>query len=283
MIQKIKKSFLNNFSFFMALPALVWQLGLCIIPLLFVVFSSFIDTYTWHFTTKYYKALFDMPHVYIVSWSLLLALLTSIGCILIGYPVAYWLAVRIKYFKNFFLFLLIVPFWTNLLVLVYSWIFILERNGFLNNVLMSMKLINKPLPLLNSLFAVLLVTIYCYLPFMILPIFSSLEKIDNSILEASADLGATATQRFFSIILPMTWSGIRTGLLLVFVPVFGEYAIPLLMGGDKYMFVGNAISHYVFIAHDLSTGAALTIIAGIALFMSMLLVSWLAKRFVFKF
>jgi len=283
MIQKIRRSFQKNFSFFMALPGLVWQIVLCIIPLLFVIVGSFIDPATWRLTSQHYSPLFNKPHIYVICWSLLLAVFSSIGCALIGYPVAYWLARRIKMMKNFFLFLLIVPFWTNLLVLVYSWIFILERNGFLNNLLMNTGIISAPLPMLNSLFAVLLVTIYCYLPFMILPIFSSLEKIDNSILEASSDLGATATQRFFSVVLPMSWAGIRTGLLLVFVPVFGEFAIPLLMGGDKYMFVGNAISHYVFVSHDLSTGAALTVIAGIVLFISMILVSWLAKRFVFKF
>lgn len=283
MIQKIKKAFFDDFPFFMALPALVWQLALCIIPLLLIVLGSFIDPVTWRFTTQHYSVLFNVPHVYVIGWSLLLALITSIGCLVIGYPVAYWLARRVKLMKNFFLFLLIIPFWTNLLVLVYSWVFILERNGFLNNLLMSTGLISKPLAILNSVLAVVLVTIYCYLPFMILPIFSVLEKVDQSILEASADLGATATQTFFSVILPMSWSGIRTGLLLVFVPVFGEYAIPLLMGGDKYMFVGNAISHYVFIAHDLSTGAALTVVAAIALLISLVMVSWLAKRFVFKF
>ncbi len=283
MMQKIKGAFFADFPFFMALPALVWQIALCIVPLAFIVLSSFIDPETWRFTTQHYSVLFNKPHFYVMCWSLMLALITSVGCLLLGYPVAYWLARRVKLMKNFFLFLLVVPFWTNLLVLVYSWIFILERNGFLNNLLLSSGLISEPLSLLNSLFAVVLVTVYCYLPFMILPIFSVLERIDQSVLEASADLGATATQTFFSVILPISWPGIRIGLLLVFVPVFGEYVIPLLMGGDKYMFVGNAISHYVFIAHDLSTGAALTIVSGISLLISMVLVSWLVKRFVFKF
>ena len=167
-------------------------------------------------------------------------------------------------------------------MLVYSWIFILERHGILNTFLMKIGLLSGPIPLLNTMIAVLLVTIYCYVPFMVLPIFSSLEKIDTAVLEASSDLGGTFWQTFFKIIVPMSWPGIRTGLLLVFVPVFGEFAIPLLMGGDKYMFVGNMIAHYVFTAFDLSKGASFAIFSGILLLISTAVVSWFAKRLIYK-
>lgn len=266
----------------MAIPALVWQVFFCIIPLILIISGSFIAPTGYFFSLKNYTILFDTNHLYIILLSFFLALTTSILCLLFGYPIAYWLARKVVIFKNLFLFLLIVPFWTNLLVLIYSWIFILEKSGILNNFLISIGLIQQPLAILNNIVGILIVTFYCYLPFMVLPIFSVLEKIDQNILEASADLGATGRQTITKVIIPLSWPGIKTGLLLVFVPVFGEFTIPLLIGGDKYMFTGNAIAHYVFTALDLSKGAAFTIIASISLFMSIILLNWLLKRFIYR-
>jgi spermidine/putrescine transport system permease protein len=280
--ERIKSVFSSEFSFFMAAPALVWQIVLGLVPLGLIIGSSFIDLGSWTVTLRYYASLINWAHVVMMWWSFSLALITAVSCLFIGYPLAYWLARKVKVFKNLFVFFLIIPFWTNLLVLVYSWIFILERHGILNTFLLKIGIISDPIPLLNTMIAVLIVTMYCYVPFMVLPIFSSLEKIDPCILEASADLGGTYWKTFFKIILPMSWYGVRTGLLLVFVPVFGEFAIPLLMGGDKYMFVGNMIAHYVFMAFDVSSGAAFTIVAGILLVISTAVVSWFAKRLIYK-
>lgn len=271
MLKKFRVTFSSEFPFFMAVPALLWQVTLCLLPLLFIITISFVNISQVSFTLKHFFALLDKAHAKMIFWSLNLALFTTLSCLLLGYPIAFYIARRVVHFKNLFLFFLVIPFWTNLLVLVYSWIFILESNGIFNNFLMSFGLIRQPLPILNSMIAVGLVTFYCYLPFMVLPLYNALEKIDPDVLEASADLGATKTQTFFKVIVPVTWSGIRTGCFLVFVPVFGEFTIPLLMGGDKYMFVGNCISHYVFTALNLSRGAAFTMLSGVVLLGGILL------------
>ena len=283
MKQKMRSVFSSEFSFFMAVPALAWQVLLCLVPLSLIVALSFIDISTFKFTLSYFVSLFDFSHGKMIIWSLTLALFTTLSCLLIGYPVAFYIARRVKHYKNLFLFFLIIPFWTNFLILVYSWIFILERNGILNNALISLGWIKDPLSILNSMVAVGLVTVYCYLPFMVMPLYNALEKIDITMLESSFDLGATARQTFFKVVVPITWPGIRTGCFLVFVPVFGEFVIPLLMGGDKYMFVGNGISHYVFTALDLSKGAAFTILSGIALVTCIALFIFVLRRIIYRF
>lgn len=280
--QKIKTNFFSEFSFFMAAPALVWQGVLVVVPLTLILAFSFINSTTWTLTLSYYSSLMQWSHVLILWWSFLLALVTTMSCLLIGYPLAYWLARKTKKLKNFFIFFLIIPFCTNLLVMVYSWIFILERYGILNTFLMKIGIISHPITILNTIPSVMVVAIYCYLPFMVLPIFSSLEKIETAILEASYDLGGTFWQTFFKVIVPLSWPGIRTGIFLVFVPAFGEYSIPLLMGGDKYMFVGIMIVRYVFMIFDLSSGAAFTMLSGIFLLVSAALVTWCIKRLLCK-
>lgn len=282
MKKQFKELFIDQFSFFMAAPALVWEILFCLVPLGIIAVMSLLPSERY-LNLYYYARIFNIPHFKIISFSLSLSITTTLLCLLIGYPVAYWLSQKMPAgWRNLFLFLLIVPFWTNLLVLVYSWIFILEKNGIINSLLINLGIVSEPFSILNSRFAIILGTFYCYLPFMILPIYSALEKLDKTILEASADLGATALQTFFKIVVPFSWSGIRTGMLLVFVPVFGEYAIPLLLGGDKYMFVGNAIAHYVFTVLDLSIASAFTIVAGLCLFIGIMVTLYIAKRIIFK-
>ena len=141
-----------------------------------------------------------------------------------------------------------------------------------------MGLINSPLKILNSMVAVILVMFYCYLPFMILPLFSSIEKFDLSLIEASLDLGASIKQTFLKIIFPLTLPGVRTGFFLVFVPAFGEFVIPMLLGGDKNMFVGSVISHYFLVTYDHATGSAFTVLSSIVLILSSISISWFFIR-----
>ncbi|OQA35325.1 MAG: Spermidine/putrescine transport system permease protein PotB [Candidatus Dependentiae bacterium ADurb.Bin331] len=145
-----------------------------------------------------------------------------------------------------------------------------------------MGLISEPIGLLNNVFAVAIVMFYCYVPFMIMPIINALEKIDKSLIEASSDLGATHLQTFLRVVLPLSWPGIRTGFFLVFVLTFGEFAIPLLMGGDKYVFVGTAISYYVLNALELEKGAAFTCMSGVALLLTIFILNWVLKRLVHR-
>lgn len=278
---KVERVLAQHYSFFMASSALVWQIFFCLIPLAVIVITSFFPASVADGIFSYYYAIIDHAHIKLIWWSVLLALCTTISCLILAYPLAYWLARHVKRYKNFFIFFLIVPFWTNLLVLVYSWIFILERHGLINRMIEQTGIIREPFAFLNNMVAVTLVMVYCYLPFMVLPIFNVLEKIEPTIIEASSDLGAGFWQTLFYIILPLSWSGVRTGIFLVFVPAFGELVIPLLIGGEKYMVVGNTISHYVFTVLDMPKAAALTVIAGFVLFISIGIVNWLLKKIIF--
>jgi spermidine/putrescine transport system permease protein len=257
-------SWKSQFPFFIGSQALVWQLLFFYIPLAFILLSSF---------TAYYNFFPFLKWLYfsVIFRSLGLALSTALLCLLIAYPLAYFIAFRGKKYVYLWLFFLIVPFWTNFLLHIFAWFFVLERQGFLNNILLSIGLIHEPIHFLNSMFAVYLMMVYYYLPFMVLPIYSMLEKFDIRLIEASLDLGATWSQTIYHVILPVSLPGMLLGIFLVFVPSFGEFAIPELMGGDKVMFVGSVISHYILDAQTMSFGAAFTIISGIFLIASALL------------
>lgn len=266
-------------NFFKAMPALVWQMLFFYIPLLFVIGSSFFSEHDGSlvFTFGHYKTVFKLVYFTIIGRSFGLALTTALVCLLIGYPLAYYIAVKKRSLKNIFLFLLIVPFWTNFLVLMYAWFFVLDPLGLINSTLLYFNLIDKPLILLNNYFSVILVMAYAYLPFMVMPIFTGLEKIDLTLIEASRDLGASMVQTFIRIIVPLSLPGIRTGLLLVFVPAFGEFVIPMIIGGDKNMYVGSLISHFFFIDRNAYAGSAFTVLAIGALFIVVGIVAWFAQ------
>lgn len=261
----------NGYSyahFFKAIPAIVWQVLFFYVPFIFVVASSFFQEKAGHlFVSLYnYRSVFKLVYLEIIGRSFGLALTTALVCLLIGYPLAYYIAIKKRSLKNIFLFLLIVPFWTNFLVLMYAWFFVLDPLGLVNSLLMYFNIIGKPLVLLNNYFSVVLVMSYAYLPFMVMPIFTILEKIDLTLIEASRDLGASMVQTFLRIIVPLSLPGIRTGLLLVFVPAFGEFVIPMIIGGDKNMYVGSLISHFFFIDRNPYAGSAFTVLAMLALF-----------------
>lgn len=264
---KIKQQFIQESFFFKAVPALVWQFLFFYTPLVLLCILSFMqEGGSWlSFSFEHYRALFHYDYLRIIARSFFVALSTALLCFLVGYPLAYYIALKKRAWKNFFLFFLVLPFVTNLLVLTYAWSFMLDKDGFLNRMLLSCGVIQEPILMLNSFFAIMLVMFYCYLPFMIMPLFTSLEKFDVTLIEASQDLGANQRQTFFKIIFPLTSQAIKTGFLLVFVPAFGEFVIPLLMGGDKFMFVGSAISHFFFIGQDKHVGAAFTLLASFVL------------------
>lgn len=271
--------FQREYPFFLSAPALIWLLLFFYIPLFFIIGMSFISSTNGYFINfEYFSSLLKPVYALIIKRSLVLALVTSVICLVIAYPVAYFIALRARKIKNMLLFLLILPFATNLLVHVYAWFFVLERSGLINNFLLKLGIINQALPLLNTPFAVYLVMVYCYLPFMILPIYSILEKFDVRLIEASLDLGASRLTTFIKVILPLSLPGISTGFFLVFIPSFGEFVIPGLMGGAKYFFVGSLISHYFLIMRDLNTGAAFTFVSNTVLLIVALLFYWYFRR-----
>jgi len=178
----------------------------------------------------------------------------------LAYPFAYALARTPKRWKNLLLLLSVIPFWTNFLIRTYAWMVILRSNGLLNTALMSLGVIEYPLSLLYTPGAVLLGLVYGFLPFMILPIYVAIERLEPSLLEASADLGAKPWQTFLRVTLPLTAPGIAAGVLLVFVPALGMFVIPDLMGGAKVSLIGNLIQNQFLGARNWQFGSAASVV-----------------------
>jgi ABC-type spermidine/putrescine transport system permease subunit I len=237
-----------------------------------IIFSSFVDfsENQVSLTLDKLNKFIHPTYLRVIFSSVLLGLSNSILCFCIAYPLAYFMAFRARKIKNLLLLLLLIPFWTNFLLHVYAWFFVLERNGFLNNLLRKLHLITEPIPFMNSLFATMVMMVYYYLPFMILPIYTSLEKFDYKLIEASMDLGVSWFQTLRRIILPLTLGGIRGGFFLVYIPSFGEFVIPELMGGSKRMFVGSVVERYILGNETGSLGAAFTVVACVILCLSSL-------------
>lgn len=281
---KQEKKIYDN-SFFWGALALVWQGLFFYMPLSFLLTTSVVkyalSTNNSYFTFDHYKALFDPVYGYIILRSLLAASCTVLVTLIIAYPVAYYLALKVTRWKSVLFALLILPFWTNFLLLVYSWYFLLENDGIINMILLKLGLITTPLHLMNTTGAIYFGMFYCYLPFMLLPLYSSLEKLNPRLLEASADLGASFWQTFRNIIIPLTSSGIKTGAVLVFVPAFGEFVIPALLGGDKTMYVGTVITHYFLTMRNVPLGSAFTCMSAVVLVFFLLVIFKIA-RFLFQ-
>lgn len=262
----------SEFPFTFGAPAIVWQVLFFYFPLLIIVVTSFLNISEWGevqgLTLKKITLFLTPTYMRVIFSSILLGVSNAFLCLLIAYPLAYFMAIRGKKYKNLLLFLLIIPFWTNFLLHVYAWFFVLEREGFINTLLMKIGMIHEPIHFLNSIFAIMVMMVYYYLPFMVLPIYSSLERFDYKLIEASLDLGASWFQTFRRIMLPLTLGGIRAGFFLVYIPSFGEFAIPELMGGDKHMFVGSVVSHYILGDQTGSLGAAFTVVACLCLLLS---------------
>lgn len=178
--------------------------------------------------------------------SLFIAGASTLCCLLIGFPMAYAIARSSEKIQKILLMLVVLPFWTSFLIRVYAWIILLSPSGLINSWLMKYGIIDAPLPLMNNSFAAGLGIVYAYLPFMIFPLFSAIEKIDYSLIEAAYDLGSTPFTAFFSIIVPLSLPGIYAGSALVFVPAIGEYVIPELLGGAQTLTVGRLVWNEFF-------------------------------------
>lgn len=272
----------KDLPFAIGCPALIWQSVFFYLPILIMIVSSVFQlSHEGEFTgltLRHFRACFNALHFSIILKSIGVALLTAIVCLSIAFPFAYFLAFRGGKHKSLLLFFLIVPFWTNFLLHVCAWFFVLEKNGFLNNLLLSIHLIQEPIHFLNSFFSVMLMMTYHYLPFMILPIYSSLEKFNMSLYEASSDLGATWAQTLKKVLIPLTMPAIRLGFLLVYIPAFGEFAIPELLGGDKYYYAGNVVTHYMLGDHTAPLGAAFTVMGSCLLVISIGLFLWMTNK-----
>ncbi|HSF44347.1 MAG TPA: ABC transporter permease [Thermoanaerobaculia bacterium] len=194
-----------------------------------------------------------------IGWrSVWMAVLTTGLCLAVSYPIAYYLAILApRRFKGLLLGLVVVPFWTSFLIRTYAWMFILRSEGLLNVALLGTGLLDHPLELLYTQTAVMIGLVYGELPFMILPLYASLEKLDRSLLEASADLGAGRAQTFRRVTVPLTMPGIAAGIVLVFIPSLGQFVVSDLLGGARSMLLGNLIQNQFAVARNKPFGAAL--------------------------
>lgn len=246
-------------------PAGFWLFFFFLVPLGIVLVYSFAQRgvyggIEWAFSLENYARALDPLYVKILWRSLGMALFTTIFCLLCGYPFAYFIAFAPARLKNLLLILLIIPFWTNFLIRTYAWIVILQEEGLINSLLLSIGVIRQPLNLLYTPMSVMLGMVYGYLPFMVLPLYSSLEKLQPALLEASMDLGANRLKTFLHVTLPLTAPGIAAGVVLVFIPTIGEFIIPDILGGAKTVLIGNLITNQFLTARDWPFGAAITFI-----------------------
>ncbi|MCF7799701.1 ABC transporter permease [Candidatus Babeliales bacterium] len=272
----LKRIFRENLPFVFACPALIWQIFFIYIPL-FILFFQSLD-----FKLSSYVNLLTNIYFGVIANSFVLALFTATICLFVAYPVAYFLSMKVKKFKTFLLFSLILPSWTSFIVQVYAWIFLLQKNGPFSIILYKLGIISSSTHFLNNYFAIMVGMVYCYLPFMILPIYTVLEKMDKRLLEVSADLGADKFQTFKKVVLPLSSTGIVAGFLLVFIPAFGEFAVPDLLGGGKKVFWGSLIVDKFLMTRDWPSGAALAFI-GILILLIFFVFFYFAYSFVIKF
>ena len=246
-------------------PVAVWMCLLFVLPMLLVVAVSFFSRSTFGgivlpLTLENYARFFDPLYFKIIWVSCVLAFFTTLCCLILGYPFAYIIARSPLKYRNILMLLIIVPFWTNSLIRTYAWVVLLRTEGVINTFLLQIGLIDQPLALLYNDTAVLIGLVYTMLPFMVLPLYASIEKLDRSLLEASRDLGAKPWQSFVRVTLPLTSPGIMAGSLLVFIPSLGLFFIPDLMGGSKTILIGNLIKNQFLTARDWPFGSASSIV-----------------------
>ncbi|MBR1937123.1 MAG: ABC transporter permease [Bacilli bacterium] len=256
----------NNklFKYLSTTPVIIYSISLILIPLLYILFLSFLtnDAYggvEYKFTLSNYLTVFDYTYLKILFKSSLIALITTLICIIISYPFSIFLMDKSEKTRNFLIKMVMIPFLTNSLIRTYGWIVILRKNGVINTFLTSTNIIKNPLSLMYNSFGIIIGMVYTLLPFMILPIYSSVSKIDRSLIEAAKDLGASKWQVFKNIYLPLTISGLFNGSLMVFIPAIGYFFISDILGGGKIMIIGNLIKNQFLTARNWPLGSALSI------------------------
>jgi spermidine/putrescine transport system permease protein len=241
-------------------PGGLWLLVFFVAPVLIMFGYSFMPRNPYGgvelgFTLEHYRRFFDPLYFTILLRTTIDAVICTVACLLLGYPVAYAIA-RGGRLKNFLLFLVVLPFWTSFLVRTFAMIFLMRDSGLLNSWMIALGWISEPIEMLYTPFAVLLGLVYGFLPFMVLPIYASLEKLDLSLLEAAEVLGARPMARFFRITLPLSMPGVVAGSLLVFIPALGSFLTSDLLGGAKEILIGNLVQNQFTTARNWPFGAA---------------------------
>ena len=259
----------NNQSALPAAPYVVWSSLFIVIPLLIVVFFGFTiksgDSY--HFSLENFQRLMDPKYLKVFGRSILLAVEATLGCLILGYPVAYLISKMREGKRNILIMLFIIPMWMNFLLRTYAWLPILSKNGLINSLLVTLGFARANL--LYNDFAVLLGMIYNFLPFMILPIYTVLIKMDTDLINAASDLGASRKEIFTKIIFPLSMPGIISGITMVFMPAVSTFVISRILGGGQYMLLGNLIETQYTSMDDWNFGSAIAIFMMIIILISM--------------
>lgn len=260
---------MNNKKNFITYPYIVWSALFIVIPLLMILFFSFtIDSGSgYRFSTENFQRLMNPQYIAIFSHSLVLAIISTIICLLIGYPVAYIISKLPEHRRNLLIMLFILPMWMNFLLRTYAWLPILGKNGIINNFLGLFGI--EPIQFLYTNGAILLGMVYNFLPFMILPIYTVLSKLDQNLVNAAYDLGATRRQTFVKVIFPLSIPGVISGITMVFMPAVSTFVISRLLGGGQYMLLGNLIETQFTTMGDWNFGSALAIFMMIIILISM--------------
>ena len=258
---------------FLAYPYVLWSALFIVIPLILVFFFSFtveVDN-KMVFSLQNYERLINPIYVKVFTRSRILAGGSTIICLLVGYPVAYIISKAHVSKRNTLILLFILPMWMNFLLRTYAWVAILGKNGIINSFLGLFGI--EPIGLLYTNFAILLGMVYNFLPFMVLPIYTSLSKMDNDLINAAKDLGANNFQVFTKVIFPLSMPGVVSGITMVFMPAVTTFAISRLLGGGKFMLLGDLIEQQFTVVGDWNFGSAISIFMMIVILLSMAVMS----------
>lgn len=246
-------------------PVSLWMILFVTIPMLFIIFISFMTRGTFggvEYTPSLesYQTMMEVTYFHIIVKSLGVAAETTIACLIVGYPFAYYIARKPPATASRLITLLMIPFWTNSLMRLNAWMLIFQTNGPVNNFMMNTHMIDKPITFIFTDGLVLLGLITNYLPFAVLPMYSSIEKLQKPILEASADLGAKPSVTLLKVTLPLTFPGIFSAIILTFIPALGTYVITDMLGGGKVLYIGNIIKNQFGTIRNWPLGAAMSVL-----------------------
>ena len=246
-------------------PVSIWMILFVTLPMLFIIYISFMSRgvfgdVVYQFSLESYQTLLDATYFKVILKSLKAALLTTVLCLGLGYPFAYYIARKPPEVASRLIMLIMIPFWTNSLMRLNSWLLLFQTSGPVNNFLQWTGLVDRPITFIYTDGLVVLGLITNMLPFAVLPLYSSIERLQKSLLEASADLGATPSQTFFKVTLPLTFPGIFSAIILVFIPSLGIYTVSDILGGGKVLYIGNIIKNQFGSIRNWPLGAALSVL-----------------------
>ncbi len=250
-------------------PYLVWMGIFIVIPLFMILYYSLTVKGMGGISLNNYKEFFSSINLEVLMNSVKIAFITTVICILIGYPTAYWISKSGLKNRSIMLILVILPMWMNFLLRTYAWMNILAKNGILNNLFKFLGM--EPKTMIYTQGAIIIGMVYNFLPFMILPIYTVLDKMDNSLVEAAQDLGATKLQTFWKVIFPMSLTGVITGITMVFIPAISTFEISALLGGNKINLIGNVIENQFRVIGNWNYGSAISMVLMVIIFLAMLI------------